>query len=145
MIWFGRYEGVLRSLCRGMKDGDTECCKAAAYIFCSMLPENAIICPMPGHEGKPTYMKDVCYEVFNIRNDVVIWEGLRCVPHESSYHDKKMGIVPDPPTMMVEEDDPIPFGTVFVLDNVIATGRTAAATEALGLVVLAIAKDMRRV
>lgn len=143
MIWFGRYEGLLKSLCHGMKEHDADCCRSAAYIFCSLLPTNAIVCPMPSHKGYPTYMAKVCEYVSEIRKDVVVWDGLRSAPHDSSYGLKKVGVRPDAPVMFTIGERP--FGNIFVLDNVIATGMTASAVEKDGFIVVAIAKDMRRV
>lgn len=145
MIWFGRYEGMLKSLCHGMKNYDSDCCRSAAYIFCSLLPDEATICPMPSHYGCPTYMAKVCQYVSEIRKDIVVWDGLRCIPHDSSYGLKKVGLSPDIPEFFTIGDRP--FGSIFVLDNVIATGKTASAVEkdGDGFIVVAIAKDMRRV
>ena len=143
MIWFSRYEGIAKSLCRGMKDGDGECCRSAAFIFSAMLPSGATICPMPSHMGIPTYMAKVCDEVKKIRPDIKVWSGLRFIPYDSSYGLKKLGLMPDAPT--VYNCEQIPYKNIYVLDNVIATGRTARAVENVGFIVMAIARDGRRV
>lgn len=145
MTWLGRYEGYLRYIAKGMKSGDLDCCERAAQLFCGMLPKGATICPMPSHKGGPTYMEDVCMFIQSYRNDIKLWRGLRFESYESSYELKRLGLQPETPVPYMIET--VPVDQVFVLDNVIATGRTASVVEKCGcnFIVLALAKDMRRV
>jgi hypothetical protein len=143
MIWFGRYEGWLRWLCRGIRDGDSDCIKKAAKLFDLMLPDECAVIPMPGHLGYATRMSDVCWELFKLNHNRQRGECLWCNSHEPNYLQKKNGV-----------PAPIEMGVVafyneikgdkqkFIIDNVIASGVTAsAALEAIPeAMVCAIAK-----
>lgn len=125
MIWFGRYEGWLRLLARGVKDYDEECIRKAAKLFDLMLPDGCVVVPMPSHEGVPMQMLEVANRMPGNRIAV---DTLRCSPHESCYTQKKDGFTPAPFEMwrkawMLPKCD----GEVYVIDNVICTGTTAGA------------------
>lgn len=147
MIWFGRYEGWLRWLCKGIRDGDSGCIKKAAKLFDLMLPDECVVIPMPGHNGYADQMKKVCVEMGRMwalrypRGFSPMWaDVLICNPHQPNYLQKKNG-VPAPMEMSLSGelcvDRPI-----FIIDNVIASGVTAsAALEAIPeAMVCAIAK-----
>lgn len=88
-IWFGRYEGWLRWLCKGVQVGDTECIKKSARLFDLMLPDECIVIPMPGHEGFATRMADVCHELQKLNHDRWWYDCLYSNPHEPNYLQKK--------------------------------------------------------
>jgi hypothetical protein len=144
MIWFGRYEGWLRWLCKGIQAGDAECIKKSAKLFDLMLPDECMVIPMPGHLGYATTMKDVCYELHKL-NKHRRWLNCLCSnPHAPNYLQKKNG-TPDPISMLVRfsyDDDIRGDKPKFIIDNVIASGVTAsAALEAIPeAMVCAIAK-----
>lgn len=132
MIWFGRYEGWLRWLCKGVQAGNSECIKKAAKLFDMMLPDNCLIIPMPGHNGYADQMLKVCIEmgcIWALRNPEVrtqAWmDALICNPHQPNYLQKKSG-VPAPIEMSLM-GDAIGYKTVCIIDNVIASGVTASA------------------
>jgi hypothetical protein len=142
-IWFGRYEGWLRWLCRGIRDGDSNCIKKAAKLFDLMLPDECAVIPMPGHLGYATRMSDVCGELFKLNHNRQWGECLWCNSHEQNYLQKKNG-VPAPIEMGVTAfyDEIEGDKQKFIIDNVIASGVTAsAALEAIPkAMVCAIAK-----
>ena len=132
MIWFGRYEGWLRWLCKGIQAGDIECIKKAAKLFDLMLPDDCLVIPMPGNNGYADQMKRVCVEmghIWSLRNPEGYTQGwsdiLICNPHQSNYLQKKNG-VPAPIEMSLNGELGI-NKSVFIIDNVIASGVTASA------------------
>lgn len=42
ITWFGRYEGYLRTISRGVRDNNPKCIECAAKLFDLMLPEGAL-------------------------------------------------------------------------------------------------------
>ena len=135
MIWFGRYEGWLRLLAHGVKDGDAECIRKAAILFDLMLPNGCVVVPMPSHTGEARQMLAVANDMLGNRHVV---DMLSCDSHESCYSQKKDGFTPAPfemrckPWML-----PKRCSEVYVIDNVICTGVTACsairAFDAIGV------------
>jgi len=120
IIWFGRYEGWLRLLARGVRDRDVECIKKAAHLFDVMLPDNAVVVPMPAHTGRA----DAMLVVAKMTGRKVA-DCLRCAPHESNYSQKRDGFTPTWIPMFA--DGETPEGDLWIIDNVIASGVTANA------------------
>lgn len=123
LIWFGRYEGWLRHLARGVRDMDGECLAKAARLFDLMLPDGATVVPMPSHNGRADAMLNVA-----IATGRRVVDCLCCDPHESNYSQKQDGCMPREISMRVKGAKPT--GDVFVIDSVIASGVTAAAALA---------------
>lgn len=132
MIWFGRYEGWLRMLAHGVKDGDAECIKKAARLFDLMLPDRCVVIPMPAHTGEARQMLDVANAIPGNRYVV---NALTCDPHEPCYIQKKLGTAPYEFEMHLNKRrlKHIPKedynGGFYIIDNCIATGVTAAAAR----------------
>ena len=131
IIWFGRYEGYLRMIARGVRDNNPKCIECAAKLFDLMLPEGAIVVPMPSHYGTAIQMMSVARQLKNRRNDIRVWDCLECEPHEANYSQKEY-TTPAPIHMHISskmvECDGYDFGQgIFILDNVICTGVTASA------------------
>ena len=126
ITWFGRYEGYLRMIARGVRDNNPSCIECAAKLFDLMLPEGARVIPMPGHNGRACQMLSVVRKLVEMRNDITAYDILKCAPHESNYSQKEC-TTPKPIKMHLSI--PINFNGVgvFVLDNVICTGVTASA------------------
>ena len=135
ITWFGRYEGYLRTIARGVRDNNPKCIECAAKLFDLMLPEGAKVVPMPSHFGTSVQMLSVARQLKKRRKDIRVLDFLRCEPHEANYSQKKY-TTPDPIKMYVDLDsvpgdinpDDYPNGAdMFVIDNVICTGVTAGA------------------
>lgn len=130
IIWFGRYEGWLRLLAKGVKAGDAQCWEKAARLFDLMLPNRCVVVPMPSHDGTPGYMSSVSAALPGNR---YVAHALRCDPHESSYDIKKSGGIPRPfnawfnKTCLRRAPEEDRKGGIYVIDNVICTGITAGA------------------
>lgn len=131
MIWFGRYEGWLRHLAKGVKCRDAECTKKAAALFDLMLPDHCIVVPMPSHMGLSCAMLDVANAL--PKGKRFIMNALESEPHESSQSQKKAGFAPAPFNMKfdpaaLERCPKVDFdGGIYVIDNVLCTGVTATA------------------
>ena len=131
ITWFGRYEGYLRTIARGVRDNNHNCIECAAKLFDLMLPEGAIVVPMPSHYGTAIQMMSVARQLKKRRNDIRVWDCLECEPHEANYSQKKY-TTPAPIKMFFDEKkmcgECVNYGAnMFVIDNVICTGVTASA------------------
>ena len=131
IIWFGRYEGYLRMIARGVRDNNPKCIECAAKLFDLMLPEGAKVVPMPSHFGTSVQMLSVARQLKKRRKDVRVLDFLRCESHEANYSQKKY-TTPVPVKMFFDEEELrgecVNYGAdMFVLDNVICTGVTASA------------------
>ena len=126
ITWFGRYEGYLRMIARGVRDNNPRCIECAAKLFDLMLPGNAVVAPMPSHLGCAVQMLSVANELYRRRPDIVVCDLLRCDPHEANYSQKKY-TTPEPIKMHLSTAINFDGVGVFVLDNVICTGVTASA------------------
>ena len=131
ITWFGRYEGYLRTIARGVRDNNPRCIECAAKLFDLMLPEGAKVIPMPGHYGSARQMLSVVRKLVERRNDITAYDILKCDPHEANYTQKKY-TTPATIKMFLDGKDMdvecVNYGAdMFVLDNVICTGVTASA------------------
>ena len=126
ITWFGRYEGYLRTIARGVRDNNPKCIECAAKLFDLMLPEGAIVVPMPSHYGSACQMLSVVRKLVERRNDITAYDILKCDPHEANYTQKKY-TTPKPIKMRLSTAINFNGVGVFVLDNVICTGVTASA------------------
>ena len=126
ITWFGRYEGYLRTIARGVRDDNPKCIECAAKLFDLMLPEGAKVIPMPGHHGSACQMLSVVRKLVERRNDITAYDILKCDPHESNYSQKEYA-TPKPIKMHLSTAINFNCDGVFILDNVICTGVTASA------------------
>ena len=126
ITWFGRYEGYLRTIARGVRDNNPNCIECAAKLFDLMLPNGARVIPMPGHHGSACQMLSVVRKLVERRGDITAYDILKCDPHEANYSQKEY-TTPAPIKMYLSSAINFDGAGVFVLDNVICTGVTASA------------------
>lgn len=126
ITWFGRYEGYLRMIARGVRDNTPWCIESAAKLFDLMLPEGARVVPMPGHHGSACQMLSVVRKLVKRRGDITAYDILKCDPHEANYIQKKY-ITPAPIKMRLSTSINFNGLGVFILDNVVCSGVTASA------------------
>lgn len=126
ITWFGRYEGYIRMIARGVRDNNPKCIECAAKLFDLMLPEGATVIPMPGHHGSACQMLSVVRKLVERRGDITAYDILKCDPHEANYSQKKY-TTPAPIKMRLSTEINFDDAGVFILDNVICTGVTASA------------------
>ena len=82
ITWFGRYEGYLRTIARGVRDNNPSCIECASKLFDLMLPEGATVVPMPSHFGTSVQMLSVARQLKKRRKDIRVLDFLRCETHE---------------------------------------------------------------
>ena len=129
IVWFGRYEGWLRMLAHGVRDGDADCIDRAARLFDLMLPDECAIVPMPSHEGRAEQMMMVAERLHSLNPARPVRDCLACEEHPSCYMEKKEGYPPTPIRMYLRGGAPrVPDEfPIYIIDNVVASGATASA------------------
>lgn len=95
----------------------------SAEIFCSMLPLDAYVVPMPSHLGYPTYMLHIAAYILKYRPDIKLLDILECEPHESLCDMKRSG-KPIEQEIVFKVRKPLLDCNVCVIDNVYDTGKT---------------------
>ena len=124
IVTYGRYAGSLRHLALRMKDGRESALRRAAEIFAGIIPQDAVVVPMPSRTGRATAMLRVAEYVATIRPDVLPLDALESDAHESMYLVKKRGDEPRP--FAVRLVGRIPTGReIVIIDNVTSSGTTA--------------------
>ena len=140
-----------RWVANAIKEGNMTAVRTAAQEMATMVPDNAVLVPMPNHYGQVTDDTDtmiLAKEISKITGRPVV-AALEGTERESRQADKQK-----PKSQQMKAEDlgfrqvaELPEGTVpYIVDNVIASGLTAqAAHEALGNngVTLAYAKTTR--
>lgn len=135
-ICVGPYKDDYRDIARKVKAGNKEAITTAAYALRAVLPDDAMLIPAPGHTGVPTYTLDLCRAIAAISR-YPLCDCLRGTPHEGLCELKnkeytegheKGSLMPDPSALGVHlTRKPLPGKRPCVIDNVIASGTTAAA------------------
>lgn len=140
----GEYrEPELEKLARALKTGYSEIICQAASLMVNMVGPNAVLIPIPSHEGRASYTLHLARELSRL-TDATIADILMCKPHESSYELKHQGRVLKAEEMGFKLMEPlITDRHVILVDNVIASGNTAKAAINLlpGATMIALAND----
>lgn len=117
------YSQGVRELCHAVKNGSTAAIKTIAeYLMQTAdIKRNDILIPAPQHTGKATYNKAIA-DIISTRTGAKTADILRCKPRETLYKQKLRQ------SEQLHTDfylaDEIPTGKIYVIDNVISTGRT---------------------
>ena len=110
-----------------MKEGANWAIYKAAAEMVKYIPSNAALVPMPSHSGAATYTKELC-KLLARTTAAEVCDYLKGTPRETLYSLKKQGRKPSPKKLGFYLSQPIPSGKrVIIIDNVVATGTTAAA------------------
>lgn len=131
-IAVGKHRGKLRELAHQVKTGDKSAILSAAMLMSSLVPRNATLVPIPGHEGDATYTYDIAKEIGKIKG-VPILDAIQGFSRESSYEAKLKGRNICSKVWFYKIEN-IPEDSVIIfIDNCVATGKTCqAARHALG-------------
>lgn len=120
-------QGTNATTAHAMKNGERWAIYKAAEAMAKYIPTNAVIIPIPSHTGNATYTLELAKRIARATNAEVL-DALKCEPREMLYNLKKQGKRPTPRQMGFYLVRSIPENKrVIIIDNVVATGTTAAA------------------
>lgn len=126
-------QGTNAKTAHAMKNGERWAIFKAATEIAKYIPTNAVLIPIPSHTGRATYTLELAQRIART-TDAQVLDALKCEPREMLYKLKKQGKKPTPRQMGFYLVHSIPENKrVIILDNVVATGTTAAAAvQAVG-------------
>ena len=115
-----------------MKEGANWAIHRAAAEMVQYIPTNAVLVPMPSHTGKATYTLELCKRIAR-ETAAEVCDYLKGTPRETLYNLKKQGRHILPAKLGFYLSQPLPANKrIIIIDNVVATGTTAAAVRAIG-------------
>ena len=129
------YDGMNNWLCHQLKDNDPQVIDYCARQLAAMLPENAIIVPIPGHHGYADQTLSLARAISSkTEGKIGVANILKGNNRDSNYQAKKDGHPLSIEQMGLHRVGILPNGKVpYLLDNCVDTGTTAkAAVKALG-------------
>lgn len=129
------YDGINNWLCHKLKENDPQAIAYCARQLVKMLPENAVVIPIPGHHGFALQMLYLAKAINEQSGGIIpVANVLKGNSRMSNYQAKKEGSLLPAEELGFRQVAPLPKGKVpYLLDNVVDTGTTAkAAINALG-------------
>ena len=129
------YEGINNWLCHKLKENDPQAIAYCARQLVKMLPENAVVIPIPGHHGFALQTLYLARAINEQSGGIIpVANVLKGNSRMSNYQAKKKGSLLPAEELGFRQVAPLPKGKVpYLLDNVVDTGTTAkAAINALG-------------
>ena len=105
----------------------------AARQIAKLLPQNAVLVPIPGHHGKAEQTMQLARAISSYTHLPIV-DALRGIERDSQYDAKKRGQTLSAEDMGFYKYKDLPSNrTPYIIDNVVDTGTTAkAAIKALG-------------
>lgn len=143
------YAGEHKDIARMIKSGDPDVINSIVDDMAQHVPENAVLVPMPPHEGKVTESTDtrILAEALSKKTGAPVIVALESDYHPSRYQAKASGDRSvNAQTMGFRQVEEIPEGKMPVfIDNMVGGGQTAiAAKNAIGRgITLAYAQSSR--
>lgn len=128
-----KYRNV-SSLAKRVKSRDAEAVREVAEMMKPLIPENAVLVPVPSHTGEATDMLDVAKVLGELTGSEVA-DVLKGAPRASQYDTKKeTGAAISSSDLGIRMEGQLPEGKLpIIIDNVVDTGNTAeACVQALG-------------
>lgn len=127
------YDGINQWVAHKLKEGDAEVFDYAARQMAKLLPNNAVLVPIPGRHGTPDQTMRLCRDIASY-TQLPILDALRGKERESQYEAKYKGRSLTEEQLGYRQIANIPQGRIpYLIDNVVDTGTTAkAAVKALG-------------
>ena len=129
------YDGINNWLCHKLKENDPQAITHCARQLVKMLPENAVVVPIPGHHGFALQTLYLARAINEQSGGIIpVANVLKGNSRMSNYQAKKEGSLLPAEELGFRQVAPLPKGKVpYLLDNVVDTGTTAkAAINALG-------------
>mgnify|MGYP006055937923 FL=1 len=129
------YDGINNWLCHKLKENDPRAITYCARQLVKMLPENAVVVPIPGHHGFALQTLYIARAINEQSGGIIpVANVLKGNSRMSNYQAKKEGSLLPAEELGFRQVAPLPKGKVpYLLDNVVDTGTTAkAAINALG-------------
>ena len=129
------YDGINNWLCHKLKENDPRAITYCARQLVKMLPENAVVVPIPGHHGFALQTLYIARAINEQSGGIIpVPNVLKGNSRMSNYQAKKEGSLLPAEELGFRQVAPLPKGKVpYLLDNVVDTGTTAkAAINALG-------------
>lgn len=129
------YDGINNWLCHQLKDNDAQAIDYCARQLAKMLPENAVIIPIPGHHGYADQTLHLARAISAHTNgSVSVANILKGKDRDSNYQAKKAGHPLSASQMGFRQVGILPQKRIpYLLDNCVDSGETAkAAFHALG-------------
>lgn len=117
------YSPGVRNICHAVKHNNSH----AVRLIAEYLTEQAdikphdIIVPVPQHTGRATYNKAIS-DIIAHKTGAKTADILRCKPRETLYFQKLRQSEPLHTDFYLTDE--IPTGKIYIIDNVIATGKT---------------------
>lgn len=130
----GNYRADRRNeTAHAMKNGERWAIFKAAAAMVQYIPTNAVLVPMPSHTGRATYTLELC-RMLAKETAAEVRDILRGSERETLYTLKKQGRHIMPKKLGFYVTEPAPTDRrILIIDNVVATGTTAAAAvQAVG-------------
>jgi|GEM_PF-1960012 len=118
------------ALAHGVKNGDPKAIKQMAEEMASRIPKDATIIPMAGRNGIAGNMLLVANEISKINGNKVA-DIITGEKRESLYDLKKQGRDISQMNLGLKLKGKVPKGEIYVIDNVVATGKTATEIKKL--------------
>ena len=84
------YDGINRWVAHKLKDGDNDAIDYAARQIAKLLPQNAVLVPIPGHHGKAEQTMLLAKAISSYTHLPIV-EALRGIERGSQYDAKKRG------------------------------------------------------
>lgn len=127
------YDGINDMISHDLKKADNDAIRYAARKMATLVPENAVLVPIPNHNGKARETLSLAIAVAQESHSPIA-NVLNGRERESNYLMKKLGKPLTEEQMGFRQFAPLPKGHIPVLiDGVVDTGTTAkAAVKALG-------------
>ena len=119
------YDGINRWVAHKLKDGDNDAIDYAARQIAKLLPQNAVLVPIPGHHGKAEQTMQLAKAISSYTHLPIV-EALRGIERGSQYDAKKRGQKLSAEDMGFYRHKDLPSNrTPYLIDNVVDTGNTA--------------------
>lgn len=82
------YDGINRWVAHKLKDGDHDAIDYAARQIAKLLPQNAVLVPIPGHHGKAEQTMELARAISSYTHLPIV-DALRGIERNSQYNAKK--------------------------------------------------------